>query len=171
MGSIHELSRPRLTACNSRCYSGWGSGSSSYNSCQLLLTAFQVHPSQQGGVQQRGLLLLVQVRTGWHIRLLLEGHKPRHLQQGVHQRVVLTAVVDLCAEGLDEPGAGLAAAERVVVPERGLEYEKVGVVGYLVGWGRVLAGVATPHLDTRIGILKYNIIPIIKTHFEHVLHL
>ena len=51
------------------------------------------------------------------------------------------------AQSLDKPGTILRAPEAEVVPEGGLEDEKVGVVGYLVGGSRaVSAGVSPPPL-------------------------
>ena len=63
------------------------------------------------------------------------GHRSRDRQQSVEQGVGRVAVVDLFAEGLDEPGAGVAAPEGEVVPEGSLEDEEVCKVWYFVGRG------------------------------------
>ena len=102
---------------------------------QVLSRPLEVQLSQQGRVQQGGLLLLVQMRLVGHVGLLLNGHRSRDRQQSVEQGVGRVAVVDLFAEGLDEPGAGVAAPEGEVVPEGSLEDEEVCKVWYFVGRG------------------------------------
>ena len=71
------------------------------------------------------LFLLVQVALARNIALLIDGHAVTDGQEDVKQSLVLAWLVNGGAEGLDEPGASLAASETVMVPEWGLQWKLI----------------------------------------------
>ena len=68
-----------------------------------LAVALEVQLTKQGRVQQRGLLLLMQMGFIGHVGLLVDRDGPGHGEEGVQERVGGLAGVDGIAEGLDEP--------------------------------------------------------------------
>ena len=81
----------------------------------------QVHFPEHRGVEQRDLLLVVEVVPARHVALLIDSDGLGDGKEGVEQRLIRGGLVDGRAEGLDEPGASLTGPEAKVVPKRGLE--------------------------------------------------
>ena len=95
----------------------------------------------------------MKVRSIRHIRLFLQGDRSGYQEQGIQESIRLIAHVDLGAESLDEPGAGIAATEGVMVPEGRLENEKIRKIWDFVRGSRVLAGMTSSYSASGVGFL------------------